>query len=104
MIYDLVTSVLIPGKMAEWAEIASKEWAPVRTKLGIKQVGSFHAFTGDMNTNYTLRVFDDLAARQKILRAQQRNKDAQTVLSKMNALQVSQIITILEPNAWSPMK
>ena len=104
MIYDLVISTLVPGKMTEWGEIASKELAPLRLKIGIKQVGSFHAYTGDMNKIYTLRVFDDLTAFEKTRIAQGTDKDWQRVQAKMFALQVSQTLTLLEPNPWSPMK
>jgi hypothetical protein len=49
-------------------------------------------------------AFDDLAAFQKAREAQQKNKDYQIVAAKLSALRVSQTLTVLEPNAWSPMK
>lgn len=104
MIYGLVTNVVIPGKMAEYGEIASKELMPLYPKLGMKLVASWHAYTGNINENYSLYVFDDLAAYQKTREAQRQSNDYQKVSAKLNALRISQTRTILEPNAWSPMK
>jgi hypothetical protein len=104
MIYILVTQEIVPGKMAEWGEIAVKELAPLRSKLGVKQAGSFHAYTGNMNKNYTLNAYIGLAEFQKVTEAQRKDKDWQRVMAKMNALVVSQEYTVIEPNPWSPMK
>ena len=104
MIYYLSTSVLVPGKMAEFFGIGQKELLPLYPKLGVKSAGSFHAYTGNMNEIYTLYVCDNLAAYQKIREAQAKSADYQKVITKMNALRVSTTTTILEPNPWSPMK
>lgn len=40
MIYGLTTSVLVPGKMAEYEEIMAKERVPLYLKLGMKVVAS----------------------------------------------------------------
>jgi hypothetical protein len=104
MIYSMSNSILIPGKMAEWAEIAAKELNPLFPKLGMKMVGSWHSYTGDVNSTYTLFAWDDMAAFQKARQAQSTDKDYQKVNVKLNAVRVRQISTILEPNAWSPMK
>jgi hypothetical protein len=104
MIYVLSTAVLVPGKMAEYGEIASKEALPLYPKMGMKEVASWHGYTGNMNENYTLFVYPDLAAFQKAVEARTQNKDYQKIAAKLNALRVSQTSTILEPNAWSPMK
>jgi hypothetical protein len=90
--------------MAEAAEIASKELVPLYPKMGMKLVASWHGYTGNMNEMYTLFVFNDLADFQKARVAQSKDKDYQKVAAKLNALRVSQTNTILEPNAWSPMK
>ncbi len=104
MLYSMSNSILIPGKMAEWAEIAAKELNPLFPKLGMKVVGSWHAYSGDVNANYTLFVYDDIAAMQKAREAQRRNKDYQRISAKMDTFRMSQYRTLLEPNAWSPMK
>jgi hypothetical protein len=56
MIYNLVTNVLVPGKMTEFYGTAN-ELLPLYPKLGMKLAASWHAFTGN--------VWDDLAAYQK---------------------------------------
>ena len=104
MIYNLVTTVFIPGKTAEALEIFNKELMPLFPRFGQKLVGSFHAYTGDMNEVYQLFAYDDLAARQKVREAYLKDKDYQKVNAKMAALTVSQTMNLLEPNAWSPMK
>jgi len=104
MVYLLAATLLVPGKMAESQEIIAKEAVPLYPKMGMKLVASWHGYTGNMNESYTLFVFDDLAALQKSREAQQQNKDYQRVQTKLNALRVSMTQTILEPNAWSPMK
>jgi hypothetical protein len=104
MIYDLSNAVLVPGKMAEYWDIAQKELHPLYPKLGMKSVGSFHAYTGNMNQTYTLYVFNDLAAVQQVREAQRQSEEYRNVSAKMNALRISMTTTLLEPNPWSPMK
>lgn len=45
MIYYLSTGVLVPGKMGEFFEIATKELMPLYPKLGMKLAGSFKAYS-----------------------------------------------------------
>jgi hypothetical protein len=104
MIYGLSRAVLVPGKMAEFGEIISKEVLPFNPSVGLKMVGSWHGYTGNMNEIYQLFVFNDLAEQQKSREAQRQNKDYQKVMSKIYPLFVSQINTLLEPNPWSPLK
>ena len=104
MIYSLSTAIVVPGKMAERSQIAAKEMVPLFPKLGMKQVASWHAITGNVNETYSLYEYKDMAAYQKSLEAQRKDKDYQKASAKLNALQVSQTRTLLEPNAWSPMK
>jgi hypothetical protein len=104
MIYSMSNSILVPGKMAEWTEISAKELNPLFPKLGMKVVGSWHASTGDVNSTYTLFVYDDMAAIQKARQAQSMDKDYQRISAKLDTLRARQYRTILEPNAWSPMK
>jgi hypothetical protein len=104
MIYLLSDNVIIPGKTSEFHEIVSKELEPLYPKLGMKLVGSWHAYTGNMNEHWGLYVYDDLAAYQKVRETQRKSKAYQNVAAKLNALRISQTSTILEPNAWSPMK
>ena len=104
MICVLTTGELIPGKRGEWEQIVAKELLPLYSKLGIKQVGSFHGYTGNMNLNYTLYAYDDLAAVQKMRETQQKSKEFQAVSAKLNATRVGLTYTILESNPWSPLK
>jgi hypothetical protein len=104
MIYLLNTTVVIPGKMAERSEVVIKEMAPLFPKLGMKQVASWHAYTGNMNETFSLYEFKDLAEYQKVVETRSKNADYQKVNAKLQALQVSVTTTILEPNAWSPIK
>ena len=104
MIYQLNRQRLIPGKMAEYSDIFSKEWVPFYPKIGMKMAGSFHAYTGNMNETYTLYAFDDLAAHQKVRALAPKDKDWQKIQAKLVALQTSQTTILLEPNPWSPMK
>jgi hypothetical protein len=104
MIYSLSISILTPGKMAEYGEIVAKEAVPLYAKLGMKLVASWHGYTGNMNESYTLFAYNDLAEYQKVVAARQKNADFQKVQAKLNALRVTQVSTLLEPNAWSPMK
>jgi hypothetical protein len=104
MFYNLNNTVFIPGKMAEWSEIFEKEMIPILPKLGIKIVGSFRAYTGNMNEVYQLFSYDDLAARQRATEAARKDKEYQRVSAKLAALAVSLTYTLLETNPWSPMK
>ena len=104
MIYTLSTVVVIPGKMAEYDEIASKELRPLYPKLGMTLVGSWHSFSGNMNERYSLYSFNSIADIGKSREAQRQSQDYQKVSAKLNALRVSQTSTILEPNPGSPMK
>jgi hypothetical protein len=100
MIYYLVKTVVAPGKTEQYNEIYTKELAPML----IKMVASWRGYTGNVNEYYTLFVANDLADYQKIRATMSQNKDYQKVAAKLNALRVSQTQTLLEPNAWSPMK
>jgi hypothetical protein len=102
MIYQLVASVLIPGKTGEYYEIANSELMPLYPKYGMKLAGSFRPVTGNMNEIYSLYVFDDLAAYQKAREAQQKDRDFLKVSAKLNALRMSMTHNLLELNPWSP--
>ena len=95
---------IVPGKMAEYYEIVAKEAVPLYPKMGLKAVASWHNYTGNMNQTYALFAFNDLAEMQKSREAQRQNKDYQKVQVRLNAMRTNQIQTLLEPNAWSPMK
>jgi hypothetical protein len=104
MIYNSVTQDIAPGKMAEYGEISSKELIPLFAKLGMKLVASWHGYTGNVNEVYSLFVYNDLADFQKTREAQQKNVDYQRVSAKLSAIVTRQTRTLLEPNAWSPLK
>jgi len=103
MIYNLSTSVLVPGKMAEYNELAG-QGQPLYPQVGMKIVGSFHGYTGNMNEIYVLYVYEDLVAYQKAREAFRKNPDVVKIMSRVSPLLVSSNYTLLEPNAWSPMK
>jgi hypothetical protein len=104
MIYVLNINEIIPGKMAEFLDIAEKQEHPLFPRVGRKFAGSFKAYTGNMNQIYSLFVFDNLAAYQKTIEATRTDKDYIQVAAKMNALRASLNTTLLEPNPWSPLK
>ena len=104
MIYNLVTALVVPGKMSEYNEIHEKKMMPLFPKLGMKLVGTFHSYTGNMNEVYHLFVYNDLTARQKSQDSAKKSKDYQIEAAKLSALTTSQTFTLLEPNPWSPMK
>jgi len=104
MIYNLVTTVYKPGKTNESQEIFNKEMIPLFPKFGQKLVGSFRAYTGNMNEVYQLFAYEDLAARQRSREAYLKNEQYQQASAKLTALTVSQTMTLIEPNDWSPMK
>jgi hypothetical protein len=104
MIYLLSVAAVIPGKMVERSEVAAKEMIPLFPKLGMKQVASWHAMTGNVNETYSLYEFKDMAEYQKSVEAQRQSSKYQMVNAKLNALQLSQTRTFLEPNTWSPIK
>jgi hypothetical protein len=104
MIYVLNITEVIPGKMADRAEFVVKEVAPLFPKWGMKQVASWHAYTGNTNETYSLYEFKDFAEYQKIVETRSKDKDYQRVNPKLNTFQVKVTTNILEPNAWSPMK
>jgi len=70
----------------------------------MKLVASWHGYTGNVNEVYLLFVYNDLAEFQKMREAQRKDADYQRNGVKVNALITRQTRTLLEPNAWSPMK
>lgn len=104
MIHLLVTMDIVSGKMPEYGEIVTKELVPLYGKLGMKLVASWHGYTGNVNANYSLYVYNDLTDYQKVIALRQKDPDYKRASAKLNALRTSRMTTILEPNAWSPMK
>jgi hypothetical protein len=104
MIYQSVTSDIIPGKMAEYDEIASKELLPLLEKYKIKLVGAWHSYTGDMNKVYSLYGFDTLSDYQKFVTARLKDPDFRKMSAKLEALRIRLYFTFLESSTWSPMK
>jgi hypothetical protein len=104
MIYQSVTSEIVPGKIAEYNDIVAKELMPLMLKLGIKLVGAWHGYTGDVNKIYSLYVFKDLAEYQKIVTTREKDADFLRVSAKLTALRTRMNYTFLEPNDWSPTK
>jgi hypothetical protein len=104
MIYQLGMSIHIPGKRADYYEIATKELLPLWARLGMKEVFSFYTYTGNMNGVYTMFAFDDLAALQKSRDVQQKDKALQSINARLNALRVSSTTTLLESNPWSQLE
>jgi len=104
MIYLLASVEVVPGKTSEYQGIIAKEAVSLYPKMGMNLIASWHGYTGNMNMSYTLFSFDDLAALQKSREAQQKNGAYQKVQVELNPLRVSMTQTVLEPNAWSPIK
>ncbi len=104
MYYYLATQEVMPGRMPEYAEIASKELIPTYAKVGLKLVGSWHGTTGSPNTIYALFVFNDLTEFQKVTQAARQDKDYASASAKISKILTSQGRQLIEPNAWSPMK
>jgi hypothetical protein len=104
MIYNLVSTVLMPGKIADWNEIVSKEFMPLSDKHSFKLAGDFHGYTGNMNEHYWIWAYEDLTSMKKMLEDFRKDINVQKVMVKLAALAVSQTFTLLEPNPWSPMK
>jgi hypothetical protein len=102
-IYIWATVDLIPGKFAEWVT-GNKEMTPITEKVGIKLVGSWRGYTGNVNQIHSLYAYKDMVEYQKVRDA--RAKDAAFLKgsAKMRTLQITQSMMILEPNAFSPMK
>jgi hypothetical protein len=84
MIYSMSNSVVASGKLAEWQNISENELVPIFPKLGMKLVGSWHAYSGDVNSTYTLFSFDSMAAMEKAREANQKNKTYQTISAKLD--------------------
>jgi len=103
MIYQLTSNFLIPGKMPEYFKLA-EAIQPVYPKVGIKIVGSWHGYTGDMNVIHVLYAYDDLAAYAKARETASKTADYRNIVVRVPPLCVSQNLTLLEPNPWSPMK
>jgi hypothetical protein len=104
MIYTLVRSIMVPGRMPEYSEVALNELVPLFPKIGMTFVASFRAYTGNMNEIFTMNSLKDMGDYQKAMEAQKTNKEWLRVNAKANQYRVSQSMTILEPNPWSPMK
>jgi hypothetical protein len=104
MIYTLVVQDITPGKMAEFGKIVTGELLALYPRLGMKLVASWHGYTGNVNQTYTIYSFNDMAELEKVRQAQNKDADYQRVNAKLNALRTRMTRTILEPNAWSPMK
>jgi hypothetical protein len=103
MIYTLPVAIVVPGKMAEYLA-NMQENVPFARKVGMKLVGSWHSYTGNMNANYNLYVYDDLASYQKSRAVRAKDPDFAKGTAKNAPLLMSQTIDFLEPNPWSPMK
>jgi hypothetical protein len=104
MIYLLSTTEIKPGKLAAHMELLGKELVPLQQKVGFKLAGSFHGYTGNMNMNYSLYVFNDLAAYQRAREAQQKDKALLEVVARLYELRVSLTQQLIELNPWSPVK
>jgi hypothetical protein len=94
MIYVFYVTEIIPGKMAEYNELA-KEMAVVIDSLGMKRVLSAMPYTGNMNQLYTVFAYDDLAQMQKMNEISAKDKDVQRLTPLMSAFRVIQTRTLL---------
>jgi hypothetical protein len=104
MIYELIDTIIIPGKIPEYSDSYVKELIPYYQEVGTKVAGSFRALTGNMNEVYHLWVYDaldDLDKSRKIRATHPGFRKAEAILAPFR---VSVMRTILVPNPWSPMK
>jgi hypothetical protein len=97
MIYSMSNSVIASGKMAEWQKISEAELVPLFPKLGMKLVGSWHAYSGDVNSTYTLFSWDNMAAMEKAREANQKNKAYQRVSAELDNIRSNQFRILLDP-------
>jgi hypothetical protein len=104
MIYAETSATLVPGKMAEYQALVSKEVLPIWAKLGIKLVGSWHTTVGNTFETVALFAYDDMAQMQKQTAARNKDKDYIAVSQKAASIMLSSVTRIMEPHPWSAMK
>ena len=100
MIYTLEKVRVVQGK--KWTN--TKEDVTLFAKLGMRWIGSWHGYTGNVNEIYNLWAYNDLEEMQKLRASRIQNPEFQKLLAIHIPLTASQEILILEPNPWSPMK
>jgi hypothetical protein len=104
MIYVLALRQLLPGKMAQYKEVETKELIPMFKKYGVKMIGHWNTAIGNANETVNLYAFNDMAQWQKFRDAQRTDPDAIKTAASLGALTVSSNSRLLEPSEWSPLK
>jgi hypothetical protein len=75
MIYALAIRQLLPGKMAQYKEVETKELIPFFNKSGIKMIGHWNTIIGNSYETVNLYAFNDFAHWQKV--REEGRKDAE---------------------------
>jgi serine kinase of HPr protein (carbohydrate metabolism regulator) len=104
MIYVLAIRQLLPGKMAQYKEVETKELIPVFNKYGIKMVGHWNTIIGNSYETVNLFAYNDMAHYQKSNEARRTDPESQKMAADLGALTVSNNLRLLEPSEWSPLK
>jgi hypothetical protein len=104
MIYVLALRQLLPGKMAQYKEVETKELIPMFNKYGVKMIGHWNTAIGNAYETVNLYAFNDMAQWQKFRDAQRTDPDAIKTAASLGALTVSSNSRLLEPSEWSPLK
>jgi hypothetical protein len=104
MIYQTNVSDIMPGKMAEYDEVVSKEMVPLMKKHGMNLVAAWSGHSGNLNTIYAVYSYKDMAEAEKIMSEMMSDPIYARGNVKLNALRTRQVRTYLDPRPWSPMK
>lgn len=104
MIYVLAIRQLVPGKMAQYKEVETKELIPMFNKYGIKMVGHWNTIIGNSYETVNLMAYNDMMHYQKSNEARRTDPESQKLAADLGALTVSNNLRMLEPSEWSPMK
>jgi hypothetical protein len=104
MIYFTNVSDIVPGKIAEYDEIVTKEMLPLMKKHGINLIAAWSGHSGNMNTIYAVYAYKDMTEAEKVQSAMYGDPAYIKTNVKLNALRTRQVRTYFDPRPWSPMK
>jgi hypothetical protein len=104
MIYVLAIRQLLPGKMAQYKEIETKQLIPVFNKYGMKMIGHWNTVIGNSYETVNLYSFNDMAHYSKTREAMRSDPEAQKMQADLGAVSASNNSRLLEPSEWSPLK
>jgi hypothetical protein len=104
MIYQTNVSDIIPGKMAEYDEIVTKEMLPLMKKHGMNLIAAWSGQSGNLNTIYALYAYKDMAESERVRSEMQSDPAYASANVKLQALRTRQVRTYFVTRPWSPMK